>query len=447
MHGSYPRRRTVSHTPPRHPLATSRKFHPLPPTRAISYYYCRYLRGIPITDLMRVADARVISYFPIADADPIAPVAVHRALTSYLSAPRSHTSPAYDHDELFGVDGCDVREMVIRYDFASMHRCMHGTSPGTPNQLLGHEGDIFLTGAPGAVLAMRWGDLAGARLSWQKAAEGWARLHSAVDAGRLDWALYMCSMRFSRASRSVALAMNDMEAVDGLLRHTLEGIAARSPGDGYAVTRFLTLVERKGVAGPGLGSWEHENFSWMSGPMQLFVARGVAALVDDEYDSVHEWLPSAAELSRATEFEVGWDGILMGRQQPMVLGALLCTKLKRWDEAAAMAADALKMLHQPLSRIEALRVLAIARAGKAQHTSTSAIAARRQAVDEARSSGYVLMEALTTGELLRALAAEVGAEEEATAVKESLKEVLARMGCGEDEAGRLLGGDVLASLD
>ena len=48
---------------------------------------------------------------------------------------------------------------------------------------------------------------------------------------------------------------------------------------------------------------------------------------------------------------------------------------------------------------------------------------------------------------LRALAAEVGAEEEATAVKESLKEVLARMGCGEDEAGRLLGGDVLASLD
>jgi len=396
---------------------------------------------------MRVADARVISYFPIADADPIAPVAVHRALTSYLSAPRSHTSPAYDHDELFGVDGCDVREMVIRYDFASMHRCMHGTSPGTPNQLLGHEGDIFLTGAPGAVLAMRWGDLAGARLSWQKAAEGWARLHSAVDAGRLDWVLYMCSMRFSRASRSVALAMNDMEAVDGLLRHTLEGIAARSPGDSYAVTRFLTLVERKGVAGPGLGSWEHENFRWMSGPMQLFVARGVAALVDDEYDSVHEWLPSAAELSRATEFEVGWDGILMGRQQPMVLGALLCTKLKRWDEAAAMAADALKMLHQPLSRIEALRVLAIARAGKAQHTSTSAIAARRQAVDEARSSGYVLMEALTTGELLRALAAEVGAEEEATAVKESLKEVLARMGCGEDEAGRLLGGDVLASLD
>ena len=112
-----------------------------------------------------------------------------------------------------------------------------------------------------------------------------------------------------------------------------------------------------------------------------------------------------------------------------------------------MAADALKMLHQPLSRIEALRVLAIARAGKAQHTSTSAIAARRQAVDEARASGYVLMEALTTGELLRALAAEVGAKEEATAVKESLKEVLARMGCGEDEAGRLLGGDVLASLD
>ena len=153
MHGSYPRRRTVSHTPPRHPLATSRKFHPLPPTRAISYYYCRYLRGIPITDLMRVADARVISYFPIADADPIAPVAVHRALTSYLSAPRSHTSPAYDHDELFGVDGCDVREMVIRYDFASMHRCMHGTSPGTPNQFLGYEGDMFLTGAPGAVLA------------------------------------------------------------------------------------------------------------------------------------------------------------------------------------------------------------------------------------------------------------------------------------------------------
>ena len=32
------------------------------------------------------------------------------------------------------------------------------------------------------------------------------------------------------------------------------------------------------------------------------------------------------------------------------------------------------------------------------------------------------------------------------AVKENLKEVLARMGCGEDEAGRLLGGDVLASL-
>ena len=80
----------------------------------------------------------------------------------------------------------------------------------------------------------------------------------------------------------------------------------------------------------------------------------------------HEEATRAAELSRATEFEVGWDGILMGRQQPMVLGALLCTKLKRWDEAAAMAADALKLLHQPLSRIEALRVLAIARAGKAQ---------------------------------------------------------------------------------
>ena len=121
---------------------------------------------------MRVADARVISYFPIVDADPIAPVAVHRALTSYLGAPRSHTAPAYNHDLLFGVDGCNVREMVTRYDFAVMHRCMHGSSPGTPNQLLLHEGDMFLAGAPGAVLAMHWGDLAGARLAWHKAAEG-----------------------------------------------------------------------------------------------------------------------------------------------------------------------------------------------------------------------------------------------------------------------------------
>ena len=224
-------------------------------------------------------------------------------------------------------------------------------------------------------------------------------------------------------------------------RTEAEGMAGR----GRSVDAYFALISRKNVMGPLLGTWEHEGYQYQSPEMMLFVARGVAALIDDDYSRVAEWLPSTSDLLKACQYETGWDAQLMGRQQPAVLGAVLYAKLRRWEEAEALAAGALEHVHQPLARIEALRILAQLRSGSSGEV---AIASLKQAVTEARAATYVLMEAVCLGDLVRLCASceLTSADREGARAMEELRVVLSRMECDSDERHRLLGGDVMAAL-
>ena len=408
--------------------------------------HVEFLRSIDPAVLMRSSDARVLLKFfsglPSFDSSPhgsMAAVAVHRAIAIFLAIPRSHGETEFALEAVFGVRGDRIREMVERYDFHRIHRCMHGSSNATPNALLLYDNDLFLTGVPGSVLALVWGELAAARQSWSKSAAGWARIEAAVDAGRIGWIMYVAAMRFGRCARAVTLAINDMTATDQLFRHTLEGMAGR----GRSVDTYFALISRKNVMGPLLGTWEHEGYQYQSPEMILFVARGVAALIDDDYSRVAEWLPSTSVLLKACQYEIGWDIQLMGRQHPAVLGAVLYAKLKRWEDAEALATGALEHCHQPLARIEALRILAQLRSGSLEE---SAIASLKQAVTEARAATYVLMEAVCLGDLVRLCASCESSDQEGARAMEELRAVLSRMKCDSDEQHRLLGGDVMAAM-
>jgi hypothetical protein len=114
------------------------------------------------------------------------------------------------------------------------------------------------------------------------------------------------------------------------------------------------------------------------------------------------WLPAPAALLELAAAESAWDVFVVGAQHPSLAAALVHAQVGQWDEAREVATGLLALLHQPLSRFEAQRLLArCAAAGDGTAAARAAAAgdALRAARAEAAACGYRGLEQMVEEEL------------------------------------------------
>jgi hypothetical protein len=110
-----------------------------------------------------------------------------------------------------------------------------------------------------------------------------------------------------------------------------------------------------------------------------------------------EWLPTPAELLEIAEEEKAWDVFMAGLQHPSLACAHVALKLGRWSDARQVAEGLLKKLRQPITRVEARRLLASCAA--ATGPPELAHDHLKAAASEAASAGYLWLETLLMREL------------------------------------------------
>ena len=110
-----------------------------------------------------------------------------------------------------------------------------------------------------------------------------------------------------------------------------------------------------------------------------------------------EWLPPSTALLALADAERAWDVFMNGQQHPALLCALLYARLARWEMVVEIAEGLMQRLQQPLTRIEAWRLLARARAALAGPS--DAHAPLLSGIAEAKSAGYLWLELRATCEL------------------------------------------------
>jgi len=198
-----------------------------------------------------------------------------------------------------------------------------------------------------------------------------------------------------RAARAVALAAGQMDFARVLFESSPEGAAFHNIG-----TEAVSCFEAHFAAlGQYMARWGME-CTWTLSSAMLMV-RGLGTLLlpdgDPAVDAALKWLPPSAALLAIAETETAWDVFMSGCQHPSLLCALLYARLGRWEVAAEIAEGLTQRLLQPLTRIEAWRLLARARA--ALTGAPDAHAALHSAIEEAKAAGYLWLELLATREL------------------------------------------------
>ena len=132
--------------------------------------------------------------------------------------------------------------------------------------------------------------------------------------------------------------------------------------------------------------------------------RALLTLADDEVDSdaLRAWLPRPDALIHIAQHERMWSFYVSGSAHPAMLGATLyATRLGSWDDAETTVNGILsipQMCMNPLTRIEALRLLARCRGTR--DDAAGACEALESAVKESQTCGYVWMEMMSLRDML-----------------------------------------------
>ena len=198
-----------------------------------------------------------------------------------------------------------------------------------------------------------------------------------------------------RCARAIALAAGQTDFARVLFESSPEGIAFRDKGK-EAVSCFEAHVE---AVSKYMLRWEMECTFELSSALLMMRGLGTLLLPDGDpaVAAALEWLPPSAVLLALADAEKAWDVLMCGQQHPALLCALLYARLARWEVAAEIAEGLSQRLQQPLTRIEAWRLLARARAALAGPG--DAHAPLLSAIAEAKSAGYLWLELLATREL------------------------------------------------
>ena len=322
--------------------------------------------------------------------------------------------------------------------------------------------DGMVTGMAGFSLALRFGDLEGAKQDWTIASESCKAIMRAIQNGILDYQTYAMEFRVLRSARTVMIAMGDLATVRTLFENTFEGKAAR---DEFVAKMYEANISipRGGLV---IGSWKHElegvgEVCYNTPKTQMFVAKALAALLDaaadgadslipdvaaadaGAFDGLNEWLPSADELLDIAKREYGWDQGIIGLQHPALLGAALYLgsgRARTADDIASQTLD--KHLITPINRVEAMRLVAKCRIALGKPEEAAELLAR--AIAESKEAGYVLLEVLVARDrlaLLRSLLGKEGVGVKDVGVAQALlRQAALQMHSG---AGALLGEDAV----
>ena len=347
---------------------------------------------------------------------------------------------------LYGEKGARLRNLVTTYDI----------SFGVDVKRLWWQFDPMVTGMAGFSLALRFGDLDGAKQDWTIASESCQAIMRAIQNGIIDYQKYAMEFRLLRTARTVAIAMGDVGTVRALFENTFEGRAAR---DAYVAVMYQTSISRP-TPGLLLGHWKHElegvgEVCYNMPKTQMFVAKALAALLDaaadgadglipdvaaadaGAFDGLNEWLPSADELLDIAQREYGWDHGVFGLQHPALLGAALYLgsgRARTADDIATQTLD--KHLVTPINRVEAMRLVAKCRIALGKPEEAAALLA--QAIVESKEAGYLLLEVLVARDRLALLRSLLNKEGVGSRVKDveaalvMLKQAAVQMHSGAD---------------
>ena len=287
--------------------------------------------------------------------------------------------------------------------------------------------------------------------SWRACTEAWASITSEVQIGKLAWRNHRIDLVDQRATRAIMFALRRLDVAGRLFDSSPEGAYFHrvvlpqwdrpnwdSDAEANAPPPSEDETARRRQATHALAAHvqslcqyaEHWGMqcTWSEGSFEL-LARAVGTLLLLGVEggersrasgggrvgtagsegplrlatlsarvtrAAPTWLPSPSSLLAIAQTERAWDVFMTGMQHPSLACALVAARLGRWAEAQAVAEGLTRTLHQPLTLIEARRLLA--RCASALGAS-AAVEVRlhqlRLAATDAASAGYLWLEAST----------------------------------------------------
>lgn len=323
--------------------------------------------------------------------------------------PCSTLEGGYAFDDDFGVDGANLRELVSWYDHGAHHATFKGVNAR----------DVLSTGVGGAALLLRFGDLDAAQADWSRASANWAALLARLGDGAQRWRPYRIDLLDTRAARAVAISTGRFGAARALFESSPEGLLYRAHQEVHDASQLEAAAAELEAHVRALDDYlSHWGMpcTWSTGAFEL-MSRAVGTLLQPNHGDAEgwagcgdadaplaapRWLPAPAALLKLAAKETAWDVFVVGAQHPSLAAALVHAQLGRWAEAREVATGLLSLLHQPLSRFEAHRLLARCAAagdGSAALRSAAVDEALRDARAEAVASGYRGLEQMIEEEL------------------------------------------------
>ena len=298
-----------------------------------------------------------------------------------------HAADTYEVAAEWGEGGKMLRACLARYEYDVHHELVKSKTGMEP----------LCTGFGGSLLMLFWGDLAAARADWASSAASWPKIRKLLQKGKAKPQGYGVIACMSRGTRALAYSHGQLETFRTLYEAHPDGWLLHD-----ASTTRPWLEAMCNAVQSHARSFGAKHASWSAESAALISRATGALLLPDASPAMQaaaEWLPPPQALVRIAEEECLWDTYLCGVQHPALACALLYAKLRRWDEAAAVASGLLKLVNQPLVRIESSRLLA--RCQQANGQQKRASSHLRSAADDARRAHYVLLELLIRRELLQ----------------------------------------------
>lgn len=339
---------------------------------------------------------------------------------------RRHALSEFNIDEAFGRQGVRLRELVYGYSFEAVHHVAREE---------GVKFDMFLFDVAPHALLLFYGDVAASSVGSAKVLDGHKRILNLVRQGVATADAYayeaVCDIFFLVPHLYVAGFAP--ERLRDFMAHSLFGAALHDEAIRTGLASWFQGA---------FGGWKTDGYCVTTLETLLLVARGLEAHIEEDSEAsraaLRAWLPSAAELLRIAEYELGWRAhALGGHLGPLQFARLHGERLGNWEAAAEVAEGVLRIeAFTPGLRTDAYRILAQARAALGWRA--EACKAAELAAAEAGKARYVWLELLSLRDLLRMCETEA-----APAVRSRIRGVAERCVASTGEVAQVLGPGVL----
>lgn len=364
-----------------------------------------------------------------------------------LACPRQHAFASFSPTNEFGATGEVLRETIDRYDFEVVHDV---------SRSIGVNIDFFAFGLEPVALLLFFGDVAGAKAGCEKVRTMHERMLERVKQGDATAESY--SLEAINACwwhPAALLLLGDSSLMRSFYSTNLIGAAIDDKAIRDGLATFYSgpfgWATPEGYCHSTLASW----ITMVKSPMALYAASD-ASDAESDAAAIKAWLPSAAELLKTADAELG-ARVQRGVMHPSLICARVHgEKLGDWAATAEVASGVLELeAFNPFLRVEALLLLGKARAALGE--TSRACEAAEACAKEAAGAKYSWYEMLAMRDLVRyhgtiwcapmAPGASLAAKAEAKGAVENarvrLREVVSRLVATPEELTAVLGEGVL----